>query len=144
VVIQCASASGPFMNALAGPGRVIITASARLRAQRHALRQLSRARHRRPGGRLGQGRPDLAAGGYRRGAGNAAFYKEQGRMMTEHACWMTTATARHAGGMVSRHARGEIRANGKSIDGIRAHQVFLVPGEQEKQLPGKSAHAGMN
>src|SRR5258708_34249236 len=86
-VLQCASASGPFLNALSAPGRVIITAT-RSGYEVNATRF---------GGYLARAIADPAADldkdgqtslleAYLAASRQAEqFYKEQGRLMTEHA-----------------------------------------------------------
>lgn len=137
VVIQCASASGPFLKALSGPGRVIITAT-RSGYEVNATRF---------GGYLARAIADPAADldkdgqtslleAYLAVARQAElFYKEQGRLMTEHALlddngdgFGTPAEWFHGTRAV------KAAADGKSVDGVRAHQVFLVPGGVERQF----------
>ena len=63
-VINCASASAPFINRLAGENRVVITATKSGDEQNFArFGQYIVGRDRRPAGRPRQGRPGLAAGG---------------------------------------------------------------------------------
>jgi hypothetical protein len=138
VIIQCASASGPFLKALSSPGRVIITAT-RSGYEVNATRF---------GGYLARAIADPAADLDKDGQTSlleaylaAAHkveqsYKEQGRLMTEHALlddngdgFGTPAEWFHGTRAV------KSAADGKSVDGVRAHQIFLVPGDVERQLP---------
>ena len=136
-VIQCASASGPFLSALSGPGRVIITAT----------RSGNEANVTRFGGYLAQAVADPAADLDKDGQTSLLeaylaacrqveqFYKEQGRVMTEHALLDDNGDGL---GTPAQWFRGvhavKTAANGKSVDGLRANQMFLVPGEAERQL----------
>jgi hypothetical protein len=138
VVIQCASASGPFLNALSGPGRVIITAT----------RSGNEVNVTRFGGYFARAIADPAADldkdgqtslleAYLAAAGEVAqFYKDQGRLMTEHALLDDNGDGL---GTPAEWFRGthafKLAANGKSVDGVRANQIFLVPGDAERQLP---------
>ncbi len=64
VIVNCASASSPFMSLLAGENRMIITVhQERLPVQFRAVRSVPGANHRRRAGRSGQGRSGLTAGG---------------------------------------------------------------------------------
>jgi hypothetical protein len=138
VILQCASASGPFLKALSAPGRVIITAT-RSGYEVNATRF---------GGYLARAIADPAADLDKDGQTSlleaylaAAHqveqsYQEQGRLMTEHALlddngdgFGTPAEWFHGTRAV------KSAADGKSVDGVRAHQLFLVPGDIERQLP---------
>ncbi len=138
VVIQCASASGPFMNALAAPGRVIITAT-RSGYELNATRfgnYLARAIADPAADLDKDGQTSLLEAYLAAARETQQFYKEQGRMMTEHALLDDNGDGLGTPAEWFRGTRAvKSAANGKSVDGIRAHQVFLVPGEQEKQLP---------
>jgi len=59
--------------------------------------------------------------------------------MTEHALLDDNGdgSARRRNGF--RDARVKSAANGKSIDGIRAHQVFLFPANRRNNFPGSRA-----
>ncbi len=96
VILQCASASGPFLKALSAPGRVIITAT-RSGYEVNATRF---------GGYLAQANADPAADLDKDGQTSLLeaylaashqveqSYQEQGRLMTERIrCWMTMGTA---------------------------------------------------
>ena len=136
-VIQCASASGPFINALSGPDRVIITAT-RSGYEVNAIRF---------GGYMAKAIADPAADLDKDGQTSlleafllasrevAQFYKEAGRLATEHpllddngdgfgtpADWFSGVRA------------VKTAANGKSVDGVRAHQFHLVRSEVEQEL----------
>ena len=137
VVIQCASASGPFLNALSAPGRVIITAT-RSGYEVNATRF---------GGYLAQAIADPAADLDKDGQTSLLeaylaasrqveqFYKEQGRLMTEHALLDDNGDGLGTPPDWFRGARAvKSAADAKSVDGLRTHQMFLVPGEAERQL----------
>ncbi len=137
-VIDCASASGPFLNALSAPGRVIITAT----------RSGSEVNATRFGGYLAEAIADPAADLDKDGQTSlleaflsasrqvAQFYKEQGRLMTEHALLDDNGDGLGTPAAFFTGVRAvKIAAGGKTIDGVRAHQMFLVPGNAERQLP---------
>jgi len=140
VVVQCASASGPFLNALSGPGRVIITAT-RSGYEVNATRF---------GGYLASAIADPAADLDKDGQTSLLeaylaasreverFYKEQGRLMTEHALLDDNGDGLGTPAEWFRGTRAvKSPSDGKSVDGVRAHQIFLVPGDVERQLPPK-------
>jgi hypothetical protein len=137
VIIQCASASGPFLPALSAPGRVIITAT----------RSGYEANFARFGGYLARALADPAADLDHDGQVSLLeafllasrqvdqFYREQGRMMTEHALLDDNGDGL---GTPPEWFHG-VRAfktpdKGKSVDGVRAHQMILARGPSEQAL----------
>ena len=137
VVIQCASASGPFLNALSAPGRVIITAT-RSGYEVNATRF---------GGYLAQAIADPAVDLDKDGQISlleaylaasrqvAQFYKEQGRLMTEHALLDDNGDGLGTPAEWFRGVRAvKSAADAKAVDGLRTHQMFLVRGDVEQQL----------
>ena len=136
-IVQCASASGPFLPALSAPGRVVIVAT----------RSGNEVNATRFGGYLAQAVVDPAADLDKDGqislleaflmASRQAdrFYREDGRLATEHALiddngdGLGTPFDWFRGVHAVRTASG-----GKSVDGVRAHQWILVRGESERQL----------
>jgi hypothetical protein len=140
-VIQCASASGPFLKALSAPGRVIITAT----------RAGSEVNATRFGGYMAQAIADPAADLDKDGQTSLLeaflaashqvqqFYKDQGRLMTEHALLDDNGDGLGTPPDWFHGVRAvKSAANGKSVDGVRAHQMFLVPGEAERQLSAEA------
>jgi hypothetical protein len=137
VVIQCASASGPFLPALSAPGRVIITAT-------RSGYEVNFARF---GGYLARALADPAADLDHDGQVSlleafllaarqtGQFYRDQGRLMTEHALLDDNGDGL---GTPPEWFRG-VRAvkapeKGKSVDGVRAHQMILARGQSEQTL----------
>ena len=137
VIIQCASASGPFLPALSAPGRVIITAT-------RSGYEVNFARF---GGYLAHAIGDAAADLDHDGQVSLLeafllasrqvdqFYRDQGRLMTEHALLDDNGDGL---GTPPEWFRG-VRAiktpeKGKSIDGVRAHQMILGRGQSEQAL----------
>jgi hypothetical protein len=136
-VIQCASASGPFINALSGPDRVIITAT-RSGYEVNATRF---------GGYLAKAIADPAADLDKDGQTSlleafllasrevAQFYKEAGRLATEHPLLDDNGDGLGTPADWFRGVRAvQTPANGKSVDGVRAHQFHLVRSEAEQEL----------
>jgi hypothetical protein len=136
-VIDCASASGPFINSLSGPNRVIITAT----------RSGSEVNATRFGGYLAKAIADPAADLDKDGQTSLLeafllasretqqFYREAGRLATEHALLddngdgLGTPADWFSGVRAVKTA-----ANGKSVDGVRARQMMLVRSQVEQEL----------
>jgi len=136
-VIQCASASGPFINALSGPDRVIITAT----------RSGSEVNATRFGGYIAKAIADPAADLDKDGQTSlleaflfasrqvAQFYKEAGRLATEHALLDDNGDGLGTPPDWFRGVRAvKTAANGKAVDGVRAHQFHLVRSAAEQEL----------
>lgn len=137
VVIQCASASGPFLNALSAPGRIVLTAT-------RSGYEVSTTRF---GGYLAQAIADPAADLDKDGQTSLLeaflaasrhveqFYKEQGRVLTEHALVDDNGDGLGTPPDWFRGVRAvKTAADAKSVDGLRTHQVFLVRSDVERQL----------
>lgn len=140
-VINCASASGPFINALSAPGRVIITAT----------RSGNEVNVTRFGGYFAQAIADPAADLDKDGQISlleaflfasrevAQFYQEAGRLATEHALLDDNGDGL---GTPADWFRGvhavRSSANGKLVDGIRAHQLNLIRSPVEQDLSAEA------
>jgi len=136
-VIQCASASGPFINALSGPDRVIITAT----------RSGNEVNATRFGGYLAKAIADPAADLDKDGQTSlleafllaarevAQFYQEAGRLATEHPLLDDNGDGLGTPADWFRGVRAvKTPAKGKSVDGVRAHQFHLVRSQVEQEL----------
>ncbi|HWF18119.1 MAG TPA: hypothetical protein VG754_02585, partial [Verrucomicrobiae bacterium] len=129
VVIQCASASGPFLKALSGTNRVVITAtrsgyelnvtrfgSFMARAIADSTADLDK-----------DGQTSLLEAFLMASRQVEQFYKDQGRLLTEHALLddngdgLGTPPDWFSGLRAVKKA-----ADGKSVDGVRANQMILV------------------
>jgi len=136
-VIQCASASGPFINALSAPGRVIITAT----------RSGYEANATRFGNYLARDVADPAADLDKDGQTSLLeaflmasrqvddFYKEAGRLATEHALIDDNGDGLGTPAEFFQGVRAVKKAaDGKTVDGVRAHQMNLVRSLNEQEL----------
>jgi hypothetical protein len=136
-VIDCASASGPFINALSAPGRVIITAT----------RSGSEVNFARFGGYLAKAIADPAADLDKDGQTSLLeafllasrqveqFYKEAGRLATEHPLLDDNGDSLGTPPDWFHGVRAtKTAANGKTVDGVRAHQLNLVRSAGEQEL----------
>jgi hypothetical protein len=136
-VIQCASASGPFLNALSAPGRVILTAT----------RSGDEVNATRFGNYLARDVADPAADLDKDGQTSLLeaflmasrqvddFYKEAGRLATEHALLDDNGDGLGTPADFFQGVRAVKKAtNGKTVDGVRAHQMNLVRSHNEQEL----------
>jgi hypothetical protein len=137
-IINCASCSGPFLNDLSGPDRVVITATQSGHEANFARfgEYLSAA--------IGDPKADLdkdeqvslleayllASSGVRE------FYSQEGRLATEHALLDDNGDRLGTPADWFKGVRAVKTAkNGARPDGLRAGQFHLVPGPREEQLP---------
>ena len=137
-VLQCASASGPFLPALSGPDRVIITAT-RGGYEDNATRFggfLARAIANPAADLDKDGQTSLLEAFLFASRQVAQSYKDQGRLLTEHALLddngdgLGTPPDWFSGLHAVKKAEG-----GKSVDGVRAGQMILIRSQAEQELP---------
>jgi hypothetical protein len=137
-VINASSASGPFLNALAKPGRVIVTAA----------KSGSEINFARFGGHFSEAIASLESDLDKDGQVSlleawlsashrvTEFYKADGRLATEHSLLEDNGDGLGTPADWFRGVRAvKQAAEGASVDGRRAHQFHLVRSELEKQLP---------
>jgi len=136
-VIDCASASGPFINALSAPGRVIITATRSgyeenvTRFGNYLARDVAD-----PSADLDKdGQTSLLEGFLMASRQTQDFYKDAGRLATEHALIDDNGDSLGTPADFFRGVRAVKKAaNGKTVDGVRAHQMNLVRSANEQEL----------
>ncbi|HEY2083088.1 MAG TPA: hypothetical protein VGI88_09910 [Verrucomicrobiae bacterium] len=136
-VIQCASASGPFLNALSAPGRVIITATKSgyevnaTRFGNYFARAVAD-----PAADLDKdGQTSLLEAFLMASRQVDDFYAEAGRMATEHALLDDNGDGLGTPADWFKGVRAVKKtADGKSVDGVRAQQMFLVRSATEQEL----------
>ena len=137
-VIDCASASAPFLNRLSGQDRVVITATKSGGEQNFArfgeylagaiadpLADLDK-----------DGQVSLLEAYLVAGARTAEFYKTRSRLATEHA--LLDDNGDHLGTPADwfKGVRATRRAkDGTTPDGLRAHQLPLIPSDRERSIP---------
>ena len=129
-VIDCSSASAPFLNRLSGKSRIVVTAT----QSGHEL-QYSRfasylaADIADPAADLDKdGQTSLLEAFLAASHQVESFYKEQGRLATEHALLDDNGDARGtpASFFQGTRARAAAAKDGATPDGLRAHQLHLV------------------
>ena len=130
VVINCASSSGPFINRLSGPNRILITSTKSGAEQNFA----------RFGNYISQALTDRQADldhddeislleAFLSASGRVAqFYQQEGRLPTEQALLDDNADQTGTPANFFRGVRAQAAAqDGKSIDGVIARRVHLLP-----------------
>jgi hypothetical protein len=137
-VIQCASASAPFINRLAGKGRVVITATKSGDEQNFArFGQYMAAT-------IADIRADLDKDGqvslleaYLTACRHLdEYYSQEARLATEHALLDDNGDGLGTPAAWFRGLRATQRAkDGATLDGTRAHQFHLVASDRERELP---------
>lgn len=136
-IIQCASGSGAFLQKLSAPGRVIITATRsgyELNATRFAG-YLAKAMADPAADLDKDGQVSLLEAYLQASRQVAEFYKDQGRLMTEHSLLDDNGDGLGTPADWFRGVRAvKSAAEGKAVDGVRAHQMFLVRSKQEQNL----------
>ncbi len=136
-VVQCASASGPFLPALSAPGRVIITAT-RSGYEDNATHFGGYLAHAiaSPTADLDKdGQTSLLEAFLMASREVAQYYKDQGLLMSEHALLDDNADSLGTPPDWFRGLRAiKTAAEGKTVDGIRANQMILLRGESERKL----------
>ena len=140
VVINTASASAPFLPALSGPERVIVTAT-RSGFEQNATRFgrfLAAAWLAEDSDLDRDGQVSLLEACVAAGRGVAEFYQSEGRLLTEHALLddngdgLGTPLDWFRGVRATKEPRA-----GAVADGLRAHQLVLVPSAAERALPAE-------
>jgi hypothetical protein len=138
VVIQCASASAPFINRLAGDNRVVITSTRSGDEQNFA----------RFGQYISAAVTDLSADLDKDGQVSLLeayltacrqveeFYDQEARLATEHALLDDNGDGLGTPAAWFKGLRATQRAkDGATFDGTRAHQLHLVASDRERELP---------
>jgi len=136
-IIDCSSASAPFLPKLSAPGRVIITATRSGYEQNYARfgQYISEAIADPEADLDKDGETSLLEAFLMASRRVAEFYKGEGRLMTEHALiddngdGLGTPPDWFKGIRAVKKAQG-----GKDLDGIRAQQFVLVRSAQEMKL----------
>jgi hypothetical protein len=137
-VLDCTAASGPFLNRLSGENRVIVTAA-------KSGYELNFARF---GQYLAEAivdpRADLDKDGQvslleaflTAGSRTSEYYRTHSQLATEHALIddngdkLGTPADWFHGVRATRRAK-----DGAALDGLRAHQFYLIPSDRERQIP---------
>lgn len=140
VLINSFSASGAFLAPLSAPGRVIVTAT----------RSGSERNYSRFGKYFSEAMSDATADLDKDGQTSvleawltaaqrvAAFYKDEGRIATEHSLLDDNGDGKGTPPDFFRGVRAVKKAkDGTAPDGLRAHQVHLLRNAEERALPAE-------
>jgi hypothetical protein len=135
-IVDCSSASGPFLNALAGPGRVVVTAT-RSGAEANYSRfgKFFAEAIGSPVGDLDKdGQVSLLEAFILASARTAEFYKSEGRLATEHSLLDDSGDGLGVQGDWFQGVRAVKRArNNAPVDGTLANQFVLLPSTDEQK-----------
>jgi hypothetical protein len=140
-VLDCTSASGPFLNRLSGDNRIVVTATRSGHEENFARFGEYLA------GAIADPRSDLDKDGqvslleaYLTAAGRVdEYYRTHAQLATEHA--LLDDNGDHLGTPPDwfRGVRATRRAkDGAPLDGIRAHQLHLIPSDRERGIPAET------
>jgi hypothetical protein len=140
VLINCASASGPFINRLSGDNRVVVTATKNGSETNFARfgQYFAEA--------IADERADLDKDGqvslleaFLTGSSRVAeYYRTHSQLATEHSLLDDNGDRLGTPPTWFRGVRAIQRAkDGAALDGIRAHQLHLVPSARERGIPAE-------
>jgi hypothetical protein len=128
-VIDCSSCSAPFLNKLSGPNRIVVTATQSGHELQYARFGIYLAADiADPAADLDKdGQTSLLEAFLAASHQVESFYKEQGRLATEHALLDDNGDARGTPATFFQGVRATRAAkDGATPDGLRAHQLHLV------------------
>lgn len=137
-IVNCASASGPFLSAMSGPNRVVITATKSGHEHNFArFGDYLSAAVADPKADLDKDDQTSLLEAFLMAAGRVDdFYKEESRLATEHALLDDNGDRLGTPADWFRGVRSAKTAkDGASPDGLRAGQLQLVPSRGEQGLP---------
>jgi len=137
-IINCASASGPFLNALSATNRVIVTATRSGYEQNYSRfgAYIAEAITNPEADLDRDGQTSLLEAYLTASRRVAEFYETEGRLATEHALIDDNGDGlgTPADWFRGIHAVKKPK-EGALLDGLRAHQFHLVRSEQEDKMP---------
>jgi Sec-independent protein translocase protein TatA len=140
VIVDCSASSGPFINRLSGPGRIVVTATRSGNEQNFArfgdyfsAAFLDRTADFDRDGQVSVLEAFLA-GSHRL----AEFYRTESRIATEHPLIDDNGDGLGTPGDWFQGLRATKRArDGASLDGHRARQCVLIRSDQERRIPAE-------
>ena len=130
VVVNCSSASGPFVNRLSGPNRVIVSATKSGAEQNYARfgRFFAEAIASADSDLDHDGEVSVHEAFLRASAGVESFYEVEGRIATEHALIDDNGDGRGTPASFFRGVRPSGKAKeGAKLDGSTAARITLAP-----------------
>jgi hypothetical protein len=138
IVVDCAAASGPFINRLTAPDRIVITAAKSGDEQSFArFGDYLSASIADPAADLDKdGQTSLLEAFLSASRQTAEFYASASRLATEHALLDDNGDGQGTGADFFEGVRAtKAPKEGAALDGLRAHQVHLAPSAAERELP---------
>jgi hypothetical protein len=140
VIINCASASGPFLNRLSGPNRVVVVATkSGFETNFSRFGEFIAEAMTDPRADLDKdGQVSLLEAYLTASHRVEEYYRTHSQLATEHA--LLDDNGDHLGTPASwfTGVRATQRAkDGASLDGIRAHQLHLIPSDREREMPAE-------
>ena len=141
VLVNCFSASGAFLAPLAGQGHIVITAT-RVGSERNYSRfgkYFSEAIADPAADLDKDGQTSVLEAWLTAAQHTAAFYKDEGRIATEHSLLDDNGDGKGTPADFFRGVRAVKKAkDGTAPDGLRAGQIFLVRNSEERALPAEA------
>jgi hypothetical protein len=137
-VINCASASGPFINRLSAPNRVVVTATkSGFEMNFSRFGQYFAETITDPQADLDKdGQVSLLEAYLTASSRVEEYYRAHSQLASEHALLddngdrLGTPASWFTGVHATRRAK-----DGAALDGIRAHQLHLIPSDREREMP---------
>ena len=136
-IVNCASASGPFINGLSQPNRVIVTATKSGYENNYARlgEYLSETISDSDADLDKDGQVSLLEAFILASARVEEFYRQNGRLATEHALLDDNGDSLGTPADWFRGVIGQKKARGaKQLDGLRANQLHIITSAEEKRL----------
>ncbi len=137
VLIDCTSASGPFLSRLSGPDRVVITATRSGDEQNfaHFGEYMAKAINDDQADLDKDGQVSLLEAFLSASGRTAESYRAKSHLATEHPLIDDNGDKLGTPADWFRGVRATRRAkDGAALDGLRAHQIHLTPTENERKL----------
>lgn len=136
-IVNCASASGPFVSTLSAPGRVVISATRSGNEQNFARfgEHLSKALVEPEADLDKDGQTSLFESWLTASRATAEFYRSEGRLATEHPLLDDNGDLQGTSPDWFQGLRAIKKPKSGLVDGTRAHQFHLLPSAQERKLP---------
>ena len=143
VLLNTTSSSAPFLNALSGPNRIIITATKSGWEENYARfgEYLAETIADRAADLDKDGQTSLLEAFLMASRRVEEFYRTEQRLATEHAILDDNGDALGTSADFFQGVRATRKPEeeGSLPDGLRAHQLHLVPGDEEARLPPEAA-----
>jgi len=140
VVLNCASASGPFINRLSGANRIVITAAKSGHEMNFARfgQYLAEAIDDSTADLDKDGQVSLLEAFLTAGGRVEDYYRTHSQLAPEHALLDDNGDRLGTPANWFRGIRATRRAkDGAALDGIRAHQLHLIASDRELQIPAE-------